>query len=253
MTALSHRFNPMAKNVSLLEPLAVPRFYADIFYDREASVETMYKSGKKARFDVIEQFSDPDTSFRAVLMQNPQDGHGVLVFKGMEFPGYDEGAGRLGFLDDIKTIVLHKMGYHTEQGKNAVAAYDKIIASDRIETLEVVGYSMGTIFASHLAATRGAKGTNIAELGFKAGNDNEPDNITSLLLRGDLITRAGRVGDRIWNNLVLDGDRSICVPFTKACMAVPYLPGIAHDARVYASEAERRMIPAAIPATPGVS
>lgn len=246
MASLSNTFNPVSKNVSKIEPLAAPQFYADIFDGKKETLDVAYRGGDAATFDFVERFDDKDSSFSAVLMQNKTDGHAVILFKGMDLPGRDEGAGRLGFIDDLKTVVLHKMGYETDQEAQANKVYDATIASDKINSLEVIGYSIGSIFTNRLAAEKGAKGTNIAELGYYTRDDAEetPDlsgQITSLRLRGDVIARVGMVGDVAGHEVMLDGDRALKIPFTNAAIPYPYPGGIAHVPQVYAAEAERRM------------
>lgn len=88
-----------------------------------------------------------------------------MLYKGMDLPGRNEGCGRTGFIEDGRTAFQAKMGQLNQQTAPAEAAFLEIRNNPQVESMEVVGYSIGSLHMNYLAAKHDAVGTVIADMG----------------------------------------------------------------------------------------
>lgn len=260
------------KNIRLLNPLAAPDLYYN-FYDATAAevVVTTPETGEQSTYQLVANINDEESGFHAKVIMDPDTAHYILLLKGMDMPGRDEGAGANGFLQDISD--LKGQSLHTCISNQVMAAegtFLDLLQDPNVKSLEVIGYSIGSIPANYYASVYGAQVTNIADLGvpgteidgymstqqltaslatsigfnwcsngFFPGahgefRDNLDNNVIGLSLRADAMGGTlGRVGTAFGNQIVLDEDNL-------------NLLGAAHVPEVYASTAARQ------PDTPSV-
>lgn len=157
---------PMSKNQSKLEPLYAPELYARHFDGQENEIAVSYTDdGHKQTFKFLGRVDDPATSFAGVVMMNSADGHAIIMYKGMDLPGRDEGAGRTGFVGDLKTIMQARQGLVNQQTSAAEKLYLDTIGNPDVKSVEIIGYSIGSMHLNYLAAKHDARGTAIADMG----------------------------------------------------------------------------------------
>lgn len=234
-----------AKNTRILNPLAAPDLYYE-FYDHSAAEVkvTSKETGETTTYELVKNINDPDSGFHAKIIKDPETGHHILLAKGMDMPGRDEGAGNLGFMDDIGDLKNQSLQTCiSDQVMVAENAYLDLLKDPEVKSLEVIGYSVGAIPANYYASVYGAKVTNIADLGvpgteidghtstqqFIAGaatklgfnwcsngffpgvhgdfKTNLESNVVGLELRLDVMGGPlGAVGERYGTRIVLDED-----------------------------------------------
>lgn len=162
------------KNHKKLEPLYMPELYARHFDGHENNITVAYEgSDEPQTFELLKRFDDPATSFSGVVMLNKADGHAVILYKGMDLPGRDEGSGRAGFIKDFEGVRQAQKGQINMQTAPAEKLYLETLGSPGIRTLEIVGYSIGSQYLNYMAARHGAKGTAIADMGISDNVLNE--------------------------------------------------------------------------------
>lgn len=219
------------KNSRLLNPLAAPDLYFEL-YDNSASKVTITDSkDQKTSYELVANINDTESSFHGKVIKDPDTGHHIMLFKGMDLPLVrDEGAGRLGFAEDLsQRSDAENHGCITKQTVAAEQAYLELLQNPDVKSLEVIGYSIGSIPANYMASIYGATVTNIADLGvpqpgetstnfsasahglFPAAHGefktNLTENVVGLELRGDALGGSvGEVGQRYGQQIVLDED-----------------------------------------------
>lgn len=229
-----------AKNTAELNPLAAPQFYAEL-YDRNAGKITVTdpETGSAQKYELVQNINNPDSSFHAKIVANPETGHHIIFMKGMDLPGRDEGAGELsGPWKDNNGRVASSYGCVSDQVLDAEKAYLELLQDPDVKSISVVGYSIGAIPANYLASVYDVKVTNIADLGVPgtgssfvlglrgsltrtfdvcsnglfpgaAGDfkNNLDENVTGLVLRADGFGgQIGAVGKEFGNQITLDED-----------------------------------------------
>ena len=164
-----------AKNTRELNPLASPRVY-ERFYDGHAGSVSVTDPSTHvtSHYELYKNINDPESGFHAKVIVNPETGHAIMLLKGMDMPGRDEGAGSLGFTEDLGDRHQSVNGNLSDQVLVAEKAYLEMLSDPNLKSVEVAGYSIGSIPANYLAATYGAQVTNIANLGVP--NANSFDN-----------------------------------------------------------------------------
>ncbi|HBR68889.1 MAG TPA: hypothetical protein DEA55_05890 [Rhodospirillaceae bacterium] len=228
--------NLATKNVRTLNPLAAPDLYYELYDNAAVKVKiTDPKTIDVQRYELKSNINNPNSSAHFKVLKSPETGHHILIAKGMDLPGRDEGAGKSGFIEDLKQQdSAEDNGCITDQILDAEQAYLNLLQNPEVKSIEVIGYSIGSIQANYLASVYGAKVTNIADLGvpgtgwdsgyqkFMAENfntcahglfpgaygnfaDNLNKNVVGLELRMDTMGGAvGGVGTRFGKTIVLD-------------------------------------------------
>jgi hypothetical protein len=215
-----------------IAPLLAPALYAQHFGRRRRNAVTLPNPGHPPFvFRKISQLSDTASGFRADAMLDARTGHAVIIYKGMDVPFRDEGNGRLGFLRDAFTALEAKLqGGPNNQTKFAERIYRRTAADPRVKSLEIIGFSLGSLHANHIAAKYGARATVLSDLGLgahdMAGDFNRAalaQNITSLRMDLDLIPRFMQAGAPPGRVVDLDKGR------------FPAWSGLIHQARAYSA------------------
>jgi hypothetical protein len=220
------------KNLRRIDPFQTSNMYDECFdQPPHETIQVDYDDGSRQTFQLLKRYNDPKTSFAAASYINPADGHAVILYKGMDFPFSDQGAGTFGFLRDFGAIAKTRLGGFPEQMKQAEQVYLETLNNPQIKSLEVAGFSMGSMFVNHLAARFGAQSTVMADLGisdsamkrdFNARARTQPENaifanytlgqmsqemrrnIVSLNLDLDILPKIFAVGSRRGREIDLD-------------------------------------------------
>lgn len=160
------------KNVRLLNPFAAPDLYYEL-YDNAAERVTITDPQTKEteNYELVSNKNNPDSSSHFKVIRNPETGHYILIGKGMDLIGRDEGAGWLGVLEDKNQHESAENGCITDQVLDGEKAYLELLQNPAVKSIEVIGYSIGSIPANYLASVYDAKTTNIADLGVPAPVD----------------------------------------------------------------------------------
>ncbi len=242
------------KNVRILNPLAAPDLYFEL-YDNAAKRVTITdpQTNESQNYELVENINNPETSSHFKVIKNTETGHHILIGKGMDLVGRDEGAGRIaGVIEDLdQQGSAEDEGCVTGQVLDGEKAYLELLQSPDVKSIEVIGYSIGSIPANYLASVYDAKVTNIADLGVPGSEfDAEPtsenfnvcahglfpgahgefktnlnENVVGLALRLDTMGGSlGGVGTRFGKQIVLDENDV-------------NLMGIGHVPEVYADSA----------------
>lgn len=226
---------------------------------------TAPEDGEQTKYQLVANINDPESGFHAKVIMDPDTSHYVLLVKGMDMPGRDEGAGSSGFLSDIGDMKNQSLQTCiSDQVMFSEKTFLDLLENPKVKSLEVVGYSIGSIPANYYASVYGAQVTNIADLGvpgtdingrmstqqlfasvgtslgfnwcsngffpgahgeFKENLDN---NVVSLELRADVMANdLGRVGTKYGTQIVLDSDNLD-------------LMGLGHVPEIYANAIEAR-------------
>lgn len=231
-----------------INPLSAPEIYYRHFSDHENVIEippTLGSYDQPWRFELLSSTNDPRTGFTGDVMIDRQSGHAVILYKGMDVPFRDEGNGRMGFLRDSFTAAqAWWRGGPNWQTPLAEKVYLDTIKHPEVKSVEVVGFSLGTLHVNCMTAKYGVKGTVLSDLGItdrgiknlfnrKAAGDvegavsNLKKNLTVLRMALDLIPPLFGVSEHRGRVVQLDdGD-------------FPNLSGIFHRARTYSEKARR--------------
>lgn len=156
-----------AKNVRTLNPLAAPDLYYELYDNAAVKVKiTDPKTLDVQNYELKANINRPETSAHFKILKSPETGHHILIAKGMDLPGRDEGAGKSGFAEDLKQqLSADYGGCITGQVMDAEEIYLDLLQDPEVKSVEVIGYSIGAIPANYLASVYDAKVTNIADLG----------------------------------------------------------------------------------------
>jgi len=239
------------KNVRRLSPLYATDLYYSYFDKGQTSMSVAYEDGSAHKFELLKRYEDKDTGFIAASFINRDDGHAVLLYKGMDRPFSDQGGGRFRFLKHVWTIAQGHMNGYSAEHKNAENAYFETMNNPAVKDMEIGGFSMGTMFSNYLAAKYDAKATVFADLGisdrqlaqiFNERAKNEPtsvapahgldtmiqkmrENVTVLKMKGDLLPQIFALGAS--RGRIIDIDHG------------PEDPGgIEHNPAIYSNRAE---------------
>lgn len=261
-----------AKNQSKIEPLGTPDFYANHFDGRQMSIPIAYNNGEVKLFEIMRRVDDPQTGMSAVVMHNRTDGHAVIMYKGTDLPGRDEGAGRMGFMKDIDSIMQARRGEVNQQTAPAEKVYLDTLKDPQVKSVEIIGYSIGSQHLNYMAAKHGARGTAIADMGMptqvltsvfnKGMADSKPayslneisqsmrERVTVLHLDKDKLPQWASAGPSLGTQIALDAGSAMD---WKGLLHVPQVYGINAGPLLEAKEQERQRMPVAIPTAPGPS
>lgn len=155
------------KNARLLNPLAAPDLYYEL-YDNAASKVVIKdpETGQETNYELVKNVNNSESGFHAKIIKNPETGHHILIAKGMDMPFRDEGGGTFGFRDDLGDLdEAQTHGCITDQVVAAEAIYLELLQDSDIKTIEMIGYSIGSIPANYMSSIYSVPTTNIADLG----------------------------------------------------------------------------------------
>lgn len=169
-----------------LNPLTAPALYSDHYGDKKRdSLTVVGQDGSLIRLDLLSKHEDKRTGFRGDVMIDKATGHAIIIFKGMDVPLRNEGNGRSGFLRDTFTAAQALIsGGKNWQTPLAEKLYQDTLNNPEVKSIEVVGFSLGTLHANYIAAKYGVKGTVLADLGIanrglKDIFNNNAENVSS--------------------------------------------------------------------------
>lgn len=249
------------KNHKTLNPLSAPELYnAHYSGGKDEALIVNPSNGRLSRFELMSKTNDAKTGFQSAVMIDRDTGHAVILYKGMDTPLMNEGNGRLGFLRDAYTAAQSLLGFKKSyQTPGAEKVYLDTINHPDVKSVELVGFSLGTLHVNYMAAKYGAVGTVLSDLGIadntlthlfnkKSGAENDPNalmntlkgNITVLHMGLDIIPQLFGVGPSRGHVISLDeGDK-------------PDLSGLTHRTEVYRDKA-RKLADGMLPAPPPAS
>ena len=135
-------------------------------------------SPTEENYELVANINHEASSSHFKVIKNSETGHYMMLAKGMDLPGRDEGAGKLGAIDDLaQRDLADAFGCITNQVMAAEMLYLVLLENPDVKSIEVVGYSIGTIPANYLASVYDAEVTNIADLGVpNTGYDQKVQN-----------------------------------------------------------------------------
>lgn len=236
------------KNHKTLNPLSAPALYnAHYSGGKDETLVVDPATGRLSHYELLSKTNDTKTGFQSAVMIDRGTGHAVILYKGMDTPLMNEGNGRLGFLRDAYTAAQSLLGFKKSyQTAGAEKTYLDTINHPDVKTVELVGFSLGTLHVNYMAAKYGAVGTVLSDLGIadntlthlfnkKSGAENDPnalmnklkENITVLHMGLDIIPRLFGAGPSRGNVISLDeGDN-------------PDLSGLTHRTEVYRDKAKK--------------
>jgi hypothetical protein len=240
------------KNVRRLNPLYATDIYHSYFDKGQTSATVGYEDGSTHKYELLKRYEDKDTGFVAASFISRDDGHAILLYKGMDKPFSDQGGGHFRFLKHIWTIAQGHMDGYSPQHKKAEEAYFETMKNPAVKDMEIGGFSMGTMFSNYIAAKHDAKATVFADLGisdhqlaqiFNERSQNQPaavpashgldtmiqkmrDNVTVLKMKGDLLPQIFALGAS--RGKIIDLDRG----------PNPDPQGIEHNPAIYTNRAE---------------
>ncbi|MDB5492601.1 MAG: hypothetical protein JWO78_2450 [Micavibrio sp.] len=199
----------MSDDFNGINPLAAPALYS-LHYGKkhQDSVTVLAHDGSLMALEKLAHLEDKRTGFYADVMIDRSQGHAVILYKGMDVPFKNEGNGRTGFLRDAFTAAQSLItGAKNWQTPFAEKIYLDTINNPDVKSVEVVGFSLGTLHANYIAAKYGVKGTVLADLGIanrglkNIFNDNARDvdaaknhlknNLTDLRMELDPVSWLG--------------------------------------------------------------
>jgi hypothetical protein len=223
----------LAKQRSRIDPLRVPALYDDLFYGRRSDpLAAIEVDG--ARYRPYKEIDDPDTGLQGYVLLDEASRHALILFKGMDRP-FAEHGGIGGVFTDLGGVLAAKFGTGNSQFPRADNAYTEALCDERIDSIELVGYSMGSQIANYLAVKYGARGVVFGDMGLDAtllkrhaahGNAEAArrqarEHIVSLALSGDLLVKMFGVGEVVGTVVELPGG----------------LAGVFHQPEIYANAA----------------
>jgi hypothetical protein len=252
---LAHDPNPqeLAKQRTAIDPLRVPALYDDLFYGhRSDPLAAIDVDG--ARYRPYKEIDDPDSGLQGFVLLDEASRHALILFKGMDRP-FAERGGLGGVFTDLGGVLAAKFGTGNSQFPRADGAYTEALCDERIESIELVGYSMGSQIANYLAVKYGAHGVVFGDMGLdttllkryargspEAARQQAHEHIVSLALSGDMLVKMFGVGEVVGTVVELPGG----------------LAGVFHQPEIYANAAnaairDREKAGSAAPADSGAS
>lgn len=149
-----------------LNPLAAPALYSRHFGKKENTITALAEDGSLLKLEMLSSLKDQRTGFLGDVMIDKATGHAIILYKGMDVPFRNEGNGRTGFLRDTFTAAQAlATGANNWQTPFAEKLYHDTINNPDVKSVEVAGFSLGTLHANYIAAKYGVKGTVLANLG----------------------------------------------------------------------------------------
>jgi hypothetical protein len=223
----------LAKQRSAIDPLRVPVLYTELFYGQHRDSSATIDAGSM-KFRRYRQFEHPGSGLSGFVLLDEASGHALILFKGMDRP-FSEGDSLGGAFTDLGGVLAAKLGTGNGQFPRADEAYTEALCEQAIQSIELVGYSMGSQIANYLAVKYGAFGVVFGDMGLdatllkreahgdvKAARAQAREHVVSLSLNGDLMVKMFGVGEVVGKVVTLPGG----------------LAGVFHQPEVYANAAK---------------
>lgn len=206
--------------------------YSELFYgQRGDSLAAINVDG--VDFRRYKQFDDPDSGLSGFVLLDDASGHALVLLKGMDRP-FAERDGWGGVMTDLGGVLAAKFGTGNDQLRRADDAYTEVLCDEVINSVELVGYSMGSQIANYLAVKYGAFAVVFGDMGLdstllkrhargdlQAARTRARERIVSLSLSGDLVVKVFGVGEVVGTVVKLPG----------------VLVGVLHQPEIYAKAA----------------
>ena len=227
-----------------INPLTAPALYSRHFgAKREDTITTVNRDGQLMKLEMLSHLDDPKSGFYGDVMIDKATGHAIILYKGMDVPLRNEGNGRTGFLRDAFVAAQTWFtGARNMQTPFAEKLYLDTRKNPDVKSVEVIGFSLGTLHANYIAAKYGVPATVLADLGIgdkglrsifnkSAANDAEiaeknlKNNLTVLRMGMDMVPLFG-AGPHRGTVIDLDTGRA------------PDASGITHLASIYNKKAQ---------------
>ncbi|MGM9491522.1 hypothetical protein [Ideonella sp. YS5] len=222
----------LAKQRGAIDPLRVPGLYTELFYGQRTDSQAAIEAGGMS-FRRFRQFDHPASGLSGFVLLDDASGHALILFKGMDRP-FSESGGWSGVFTDMGGVLAAKFGTGNSQFPHADDAYTEALCEDAIQSIELVGYSMGSQIANYLAVKYGAYAVVFGDMGLdatllkrhaqgdlKAARARAREHVVSLSLGGDVVVRMFGVGEVVGTVVQLPGT----------------LSGVLHQPEVYAHAA----------------
>lgn len=153
LTALPEDIN----SVSCLLPNDAAQAYMAAIDEKRDQITVRYHgSDEDVTLTLQEYVEDDRTGFRGAIYMD-SNGHSIVFYGGMDEMKNAIAAGK-----DITTIAQANSGSAGDQFGQARALFDRAVSLSK--TVEVVGYSMGSMYANRLGA-EGVKAITISDIG----------------------------------------------------------------------------------------
>lgn len=244
------------KNQALIEPLYAPDLYARHFDGEENKIAIGMKDGSVRTYEFLERIDDKKTSFAASVLLDQESGHAIILYKGMDVPGRNEGSGRGGFIGDLRVAYAAKNGEDNIQTPPAEQTYLNTLNDPRVKSLEIIGYSIGSLHLNTMAAKYGAQGTAIADMGisnqvltsiFNKGVEGPGLNLVEDMdaAMKTRVTSLKKEWDKLPASSAASAPRGTVISLDQGSWTD--ILGLAHIPQVYAADAEK-MLQAGAPA-----
>jgi hypothetical protein len=222
----------LAKQRSAIDPLRVPELYTELFYKQHRDSTAAIDAGGMS-FRRFRRFEHSGSGLSGFVLLDDKSGHALILFKGMDRP-FSEGDSLGGAFTDLGGVLAAKFGTGNSQFPRAEEAYTEALCEEAIQSLEMVGYSMGSQIANYLAVKYGAYGVVFGDMGLdatllkgnahgdvKAARALAREHVVSLSLNGDVMVKMFGVGQVVGTVVTLPGG----------------LAGVFHQPEVYANAA----------------
>jgi hypothetical protein len=243
------------KNRRLFNALSAPELYTRHFSEKQDTITLRQGMSMRTgtdrqtwQFETLSEVDNKDTGLRASVLIDRSTGHAIVLYKGMDMPLRDEGNGRFAFLKDAKTAIQSWIyDGENQQTKQAEQLYLDTVDHPDVKSVEVIGFSLGTLHANYVTAKYDAKSTVLADLGLskdgltkifneRASNDsnfnlsslknNMAENMTVLRLKADLVPAL--FGEGPSRGKIIDLDKG----------DYPDLKGMSHLSSIYNRSAQ---------------
>lgn len=71
------------KNVRLLNPLAAPDLYFELYDNSASKVTITNQKDQETSYELVSNVNDPKSSFHGKIIKDPETSHHIILFKGM--------------------------------------------------------------------------------------------------------------------------------------------------------------------------
>lgn len=200
-----------AKAQRFVDPLEAPAVYDEVVYGAHRHLgDVLTIGGLDFRVD---QQTDEEGGYSATVLRQVAGTHALLVLQGMNRWFADRG----GFGDAMADLGAVFGGTRT-QSTVAERQYLALACDDRVGSLEVIGYSLGSQSAYVLALRHGAQAVVFGDMGLPSraleGLDATAraavlaalhEQVVSLQLSGDVLVRLFGASERPGNAIDLPG------------------------------------------------
>lgn len=222
----------LVKQRRVIDPLKGPGLYSELFYGPPAQSQAAINVDGMV-FRRHKEFDDAGSGLSGFVLLDDASGHALVLFKGMDRP-FAERDGWRGVFTDLGEVLAAKFGTGNDQLRLADGVYTEVLCDEAVQSIEVVGYSMGSQIANHLAVKYGAYAVVFGDMGLdsallkrhargdlQAARAQAREHVVSLSLNGDVLVKLFGVGEVVGNVVKLPG----------------ILVGVFHAPEIYANAA----------------